>query len=250
MRDLAPIILDMFIYRIKSLLIIRFILLWPPPSQTGAPLPPSCFPQGQARWRVGAPQSLPTLPEPWHPALHHCPRSAWMLVPETHASTSHPLFPPRGPWPPDLAALVGQTSWPAQVAPQVDTLLTGFRSLHSHPRGQTDCEIQEERPPSQQVPYWRGWGRRGRILGSGPPVLKLLLLLLPFCSGCWRFWSPVNWNVMNSSDHYQPVQCVRGIMYSEQFLAKISQDLGSCMMFLQKVSLESGTRKKNWVLLR
>ena len=250
MRDLAPIILDMFIYRIKSLLIIRSILLWPPPSRQvrPSPHPVSLRVRPAGGWEPPrasplylSPDILPCITAlallgcsyPRHTLLHHIPSSLHV-----------------GPDPQTSLPRCGQTSWPAQAAPQVDTLLTGFRSLHSHPHGQTGCKIQEERPPSQQVPYWRGWGRRGRILGSGPPVLKLLLLLLPFCSGCWRFWSPVNWNVMNSSDHYQPVQCVRGTMYSEQFLAKISQDLGSCMMFLQKVSLESGTRKKNWVLLR
>ena len=209
-------------------------------------LPPILFPSGSGLLEGGSPPEPPPLylsPDilpcitalallrcsyPRHALLHHIPSSLHV-----------------GPDPQTSLPPCGQTSWPAQAAPQVDTLLTGFRSLQSHPCGQTCLESQEERPPSQQAPYWRGWGRRGRILGSSPPVLKLLLLLLPFCSGYWRLSSPVNWNVMNSSDHCQPVQCVRGTTIVFGTISrKINQDLGSRMMFLQKVSLESGTRKK------
>lgn len=96
-------ILDMGTYRINSLLIIRSILLLPPSSRQmrPSPHPASLGVRPPGGWE-------PPPSSPW--ALTSCPcirpGSAWMLLPETHSSATHPLFPPRGPWPPDLTAPV------------------------------------------------------------------------------------------------------------------------------------------------
>ena len=237
-RDLTAIIPDMFTYWINSLLIIKPIRLLPPPPRHVHPPPPHPVPPGQA---PGAGSSLLTR------ALTACPvsplRSAWMLIPETHSSTSHPLFPPLESW--------SQTSLPHVDRPP-DLHKQPFRWTRSS-LGSGACALihavkqaEKLRKKDHQAAcaLFKGLGKKRKNSWEWPSCLKAIVTL-PFCPGYWRLSSRVNWNVMNRSDHSQPVQCVRGTSIVFGTISCKNKPRLRISYFFIKFLLGSGTHKKH-----